>query len=1092
MKLYPRIRFVGIAGSLGLFFTFIASPSLAQAQENDATTSETSEEVIELSPFEVTANEEVGYLSTATLAGTRIKTELRDVAASVSVYTKEFLDDLGAKNAVDLLTHTTGTEVAGLGGNLTNASSTGFSLDFSVERFSLTSTTRVRGLAGADNTKDYYRTIIPLDSYNIERVTINRGANNILFGLGSPAGILDRTLSRPGGNQTTLQLRFDEFGSARTELDVSKVLIEGKLDARLIGMLDRTKYKQNATFEDKNRIYGAVDYKPFKNTRIRMNFEAGDSDGSPPNLAPPSDKLTTFWTFGQVTKPPYSNGNGAPTFDLMNAVPPLAPSIVFADRAVSSDYGFMAYLLGGGIKGPIITPEDPLFDLVNPDVHNNYRPGMVGMEGLSRYNRNTLGNLYAAYLQEPQVLDRSIFDYEKESLTGNNDRRFNDFTAYNIALQQGFFDNLVGFEVAYDKQAVNNGNINFSGAGWRQRFLGIDVTPLLQDGSPNPGFGRAFTTSGPRWAENEQEFETFRFTGYAKFIGEDHFDKIGKWLGDHTLTLLVEESNYQRYSSQGQMMMMDKSFTDAVGLSGGNVQVLQALRAGTIHYLSPDSLLGNASAAGAQIQGMPSNFVYPTETTLTYPDPVSRTWQTQTFPVHTYYSDKKYTTFLADKIKDNTQSIALAWQAKWFDTVVGTFGWRRDAFKQYDAGAAPAYNDVKSVDLYAEGYDFPDDPGIDLEDDTFSYGLVLHTPKYVKQFLPKYLDLSLHYNNSENFRPSAVTENPYGGYYAPQGGENTEYGFTVSVNEKVSIKFNWFETSQTNLAENRLTTPYYFFFMTGPRQVYAGNTLDEIEAAGYPLPDPRIQETFGWDLIPNGDGTHYLDNQNQVLPRDVSSAVSDGLEIEIVGQITPAWRVSMNVVQQRAVKSGIAATAKDEILRLYEGIQNMPVDLRGETSNSIKRLADQQFTTFETVLVEEGLSTSELVEWSANLVTNYSFREGKLKGLGIGAALKWQEAPTIGYEIAGDPAAGEALYLDVNRPVFGDETLFTNVWFSYRLGIFKDIDCRIQLNINNVFDAHKLVKVYDNPTEAFTVGEDSDVYRLNEGRKIFVTLDFTF
>lgn len=55
--------------------------------------SEQSEEVYELSPFAVEAADSTGYQATSTLAGTRIKTNLKDLGASISVVTEEFMDD---------------------------------------------------------------------------------------------------------------------------------------------------------------------------------------------------------------------------------------------------------------------------------------------------------------------------------------------------------------------------------------------------------------------------------------------------------------------------------------------------------------------------------------------------------------------------------------------------------------------------------------------------------------------------------------------------------------------------------------------------------------------------------------------------------------------------------------------------------------------------------------------------------------------------------------------------------------------------------------------------------------------------------------
>ena len=54
------------------------------------------DDVLMLSPFEISEKLTVGYLANDTLAGTRINTKLKDVANSVQVLTKEFLEDTGA------------------------------------------------------------------------------------------------------------------------------------------------------------------------------------------------------------------------------------------------------------------------------------------------------------------------------------------------------------------------------------------------------------------------------------------------------------------------------------------------------------------------------------------------------------------------------------------------------------------------------------------------------------------------------------------------------------------------------------------------------------------------------------------------------------------------------------------------------------------------------------------------------------------------------------------------------------------------------------------------------------------------------------
>ena len=85
------------------------------------------EEVVKLTPFEVSATTDRGYQATETLAGTRIRTDLKDVGGGLSVYTKGFLQDIGATDNATLLQYTTNAEVSGTRGTYAGLGATGHS-----------------------------------------------------------------------------------------------------------------------------------------------------------------------------------------------------------------------------------------------------------------------------------------------------------------------------------------------------------------------------------------------------------------------------------------------------------------------------------------------------------------------------------------------------------------------------------------------------------------------------------------------------------------------------------------------------------------------------------------------------------------------------------------------------------------------------------------------------------------------------------------------------------------------------------------------------------------------------------------------------
>src|SRR5690606_29771597 len=151
---------------------------------------------------------------TSTLAGTRLNTELKDVGSAISVVTQEFLQDTGATNNETLLVYTLGTEVAGIDGNFTNVPSSGsFSYQGADTFLTPHTNTRVRGLTAADNTRDFFVTDIPWDSFNVDRVDLQRGPNSILFGLGSPAGIINTAVRTADFTETNgeVSARFGRY-----------------------------------------------------------------------------------------------------------------------------------------------------------------------------------------------------------------------------------------------------------------------------------------------------------------------------------------------------------------------------------------------------------------------------------------------------------------------------------------------------------------------------------------------------------------------------------------------------------------------------------------------------------------------------------------------------------------------------------------------------------------------------------------------------------------------------------------------------------------------------------------------------------------
>ena len=113
----------------------------------------------------------------------------------------------------------------------------------------------------AITTRNYFQTDIPFDAYNTTRVTVNRGPNSILFGLGSPGGVINSTTSNAqiGSDFGELSVRVDHRGGHRQSFSFNKTLIEDRLAINVAMLNDKTKFKQKPAQELDQRFYAAWD-----------------------------------------------------------------------------------------------------------------------------------------------------------------------------------------------------------------------------------------------------------------------------------------------------------------------------------------------------------------------------------------------------------------------------------------------------------------------------------------------------------------------------------------------------------------------------------------------------------------------------------------------------------------------------------------------------------------------------------------------------------------------------------------------------------------------------------------------------------------
>jgi hypothetical protein len=111
--------------------------------------------------------------------------------------------------------------------------------------------------------------------------------------------------------------------------------------------------------------------------------------------------------------------------------------------------------------------------------------------------------------------------------------------------------------------------------------------------------------------------------------------------------------------------------------------------------------------------------------------------------------------------------------------------------------------------------------------------------------------------------------------------------------------------------------------------------------------------------------------------------------------------------------------------------------------------------------LNEGSAVPELRQWRYNAVTNYSFSRSFLKGVGVGAAYRWQDKVVIGYPVI--PGAGGLASFDLSKPYYGPSENALDLWLGYERKLTSRLGWRIQLNVYNVGKKDGLIPISVQP-----------------------------
>ncbi len=255
---------------IGTALSAIAAPA-AFAQTDAAAKAEAQDDRSYIDEILVTGRTD-GYQTGDTNTATKLPLTLRETPQSVTVFTRERIQDFNLITIADVLEQTPGVSVQSYDSNRTRFQARGFS----ITNFQLD------GVPSNFNVGASGNSVMP-DTSIFERIEVVRGAAGLVTGTGDPSATINLVRKRPTKElKANVSLNYGSWNYVRAEADVGGPLIaSGKIRARAVAAY--TSRESNVDFQhDKSpSLYGVIEADITNTTRLRagVDYLSTDSQG---------------------------------------------------------------------------------------------------------------------------------------------------------------------------------------------------------------------------------------------------------------------------------------------------------------------------------------------------------------------------------------------------------------------------------------------------------------------------------------------------------------------------------------------------------------------------------------------------------------------------------------------------------------------------------------------------------------------------------------------------------------------------------------------------------------------------------------------
>ena len=1082
LTLFPRLRLLGAVASVVLG----ASPGSAQTTTGVTTLpppvtvaaapETTSEPTVKLSPFTVNSDGNRGYYASNTLSGTRINSKVEDLGASITVITKQQLDDTAAVDINDIFKYEAGTE----GIFNYTATNTASPTTDSVQGSPATAT-RVRGISAPNAVTDNFPSVsrIPIDTYNLESVEISRGPSSTLFGLGSPSGAVNIIKGRANLTRDSNQVVFrtDSYGGYRSSLNLNRVLWRDKLALRVAGLYSQAALPQKPSYDLTKRLFGAVTFQPFKNTTFRGNIEYFREQRQSPNALTPRDGVTEWLQNGKPTWNPLTSTatvNGKTTAPIPIGSGATAENLVLPAGlfANSTTYTRPSMFIDGGAVQ--LWEINRLGTTANPNAAttSDVRLSSSG----SAYLRGTINN--GTLYQVPGINNKALYDWTKEnavSTNWNKDRAF----IYTGEFEQKILDNLYA-RAAWHLEDFDTFNRNIA----NPPVLQIDVNQSLVDGRPNPFFLRPYIQAIEPTIFRSPEFND---TVQAQLVYQLDLTRKEGWrafLGKHTFQGYYESRHVTTGTFRYREAVLDTVHSWLTPGALNNTNGAAVARPSYRYYVGGPGAVGYQTGYAPPKSGVAGNF------NLQWYNGVTGQWVSEpaVFGTAPYISSQT-------RSEDTARGAVL--QSSFLrDRVVFTGGVRKDFYRSRSSAGAV-------VDPNTGYFTFANDRLWNAW--TPATGMTRDINVVVKPW--SWLGLTFHRSSSFQPQPPAVGLN--GDVLPNTYGHGRDLGAYFVLSEKLVLRITRYDNQQINdrtpnstistrigrvdaggllPGTTLVTDPFSLYnFALNVAQTRLGASASPAAIADVVASITNYSPGFSKAITANNTGYAL---------RGTSDNDYKGGEVELNFTPTRNWTIKITGAQTKAINTSI-----EKDLQGYIDAR-MPywLSIKDDQGNpwwtsTVLSPAQSAKAFYDSAVVVPikldqallGKSNPQVKEYSARLLTTYYFPTGWLKGTGIGGSASRDSRSVLGYKGAAPDPDGIVRGLDINQPAYDPARNYFDVWASYTTKLWSDkVRARVQLNVQNLLENGRLQPTAINPD-----GQPFN-YRIINPRKFVLTTTFDF